>query len=139
MRKLIVALFSLVLALPLAAAERMQRLGEVDAHYSVFNSSFLKPEIAASYGLTRGKEMGVLNVSFVADGQGQLVKLTGTVTDLLGRATTLKFKETKEEQAVYYLAQFKQSTREILKFNLDVEFANGQRHNLKFNQEVFPE
>ena len=139
MRHLIVLLLSAVLALPVLAAERMQRLGEVEAHYSVFNSSFLQPEIAKASGLTRSKELGVLNLSFAQQCKGQVVKLSGTVTDLMSKTTPLTFRETKEGSAVYYLAQFKQSSREILKFKIEAEFADGQRHTLQFSQEVFPD
>ena len=31
-----------------------QRFGDYSVHYSVFNSSFIEPDIAAAYGLTRG-------------------------------------------------------------------------------------
>ena len=44
----LVSLFlCLLLSLP-ALAERKQSFGELDVHYSVFNSSFVQPEIAAA-------------------------------------------------------------------------------------------
>lgn len=57
----------------------------------------------------------------------------------MSKTTPLTFRETKEGSAVYYLAQFKQSSREILKFKIEAEFADGQRHTLQFSQEVFPD
>ncbi|MGY2498906.1 DUF4426 domain-containing protein, partial [Klebsiella pneumoniae] len=53
MRRIIPFLIALCLALP-AAAERKQSFGDLDVHYSVFNSSFLQPDIASAAGLVLG-------------------------------------------------------------------------------------
>ena len=49
MRRIIPFLIALCLALP-AAAERKQSFGDLDVHYSVFNSSFIQPDIASAAG-----------------------------------------------------------------------------------------
>ncbi|WP_165679593.1 DUF4426 domain-containing protein, partial [Metapseudomonas otitidis] len=59
MRRLIFCLFALCLSLP-AVAERKQTFGELDVHYSAFNSGFLQPDIAAAAGLVRSKTQGVV-------------------------------------------------------------------------------
>ena len=52
MRRIIPFLIALCMALP-AAAERKQSFGDLDVHYSVFNSSFLQPDIAAAAGVLK--------------------------------------------------------------------------------------
>lgn len=138
MRRFVSLFFCLLLALP-AVAERKQTFGELDVHYSVFNSSFLQPEIAAAAGLTRSKTVGVLNIAALRDGKGQAAKVSGTLKNLLGQSSELKFKQVLESGAVYYLAEFPLRQREMLTFNIQVQIGDAAPHTLTFNQEVFPD
>lgn len=138
MRTLLAACLALVLT-STAWAEQKIRSGELDIHYIVFNSSFLQPNIAQASGLERANNMAVLNVSALRDGKGEKTKVTGTVTNLLGQSTTLSFKEIDEGTAIYSIAQFPITSREMLKFDLQLLDTEQHTHSLKFNQEVFPD
>lgn len=137
MRRIIPFLIALCLALP-AVAERKQSFGELDVHYSVFNSSFIQPDIAAVAGLTRSKTLGVINVAVLKAGKSSTAVVGGEVKDLLGKSTTLSFRQVREGEAIYYLAQFPFKTREVLSFTLDVRQGETP-HRLTFNQEMFPD
>ncbi|MBP9955956.1 DUF4426 domain-containing protein [Geopseudomonas guangdongensis] len=138
MRRLTLFLLSLCLALP-AAAERLQRFGDLEVHYSVFNSSFLQPDIATAAGLTRSKTQGVLNVAVLRDGKAvPAAQVSGEVKNLLGQTQSLRFRRVTEGEAAYHLSQFKMTDREVLTFNLKVQ-EGGVSHSLTFNQEVFPD
>ena len=138
MRRFVSLVFCLLLALP-TVAERKQTFGELDVHYSVFNSSFLQPDVAAAVGLTRSKTVGVLNVAALKNGQGQAAKVSGSVKNLLGQTSELQFKQVLESGAVYYLAEFPLRQREMLTFSINVQIGDGAPHTLTFNQEVFPD
>lgn len=138
MHRLILLLFSLCLCLP-AAAERKQSFGNTDVHYSVFNSSFLQPDIAAAVGLVRSKTLGVLNVAVLDAGKPSPALVSGNVSNLLGQVTPLNFQQVREGEALYYLAQFPFSSREVLKFDLKVQDRTGAPHSFSFTQEVFPD
>ncbi|MDH0142596.1 DUF4426 domain-containing protein [Aquipseudomonas alcaligenes] len=138
MRRFVSLVFCLLLALP-AVAERKQTFGELDVHYSVFNSSFLQPDVAAAAGLTRSKTVGVLNIAALKGGQGQPAKVSGSVKNLLGQTSELQFKQVLESGAVYYLAEFPLRQREMLTFSINVQIGDGAPHTLTFNQEVFPD
>ncbi|MDD0845161.1 DUF4426 domain-containing protein [Pseudomonas sp. Gutcm_11s] len=138
MRRFASLLLCLLFALP-AFAERKQTFGELDVHYSVFNSSFLQPNIAAAAGLTRSKTVGVLNVAALKEGKGQAAKVSGTLKNLLGQTTALQFKQVLESGAVYYLAEFPLREREMLTFSINVQIGDDAPHTLTFNQEVFPD
>ena len=131
-------LMSLCLSLP-ALAEQKQSYGDLDVHYSAFNSGFLQPEIAAATGLVRSKSQGVVNVAVLKAGTASNAKVNGTVKNLLGQNTALSFKEVKEGKAIYYLAQFPFEQRETLRFTLNVTAADGVPHSFDFNQEFFPD
>lgn len=138
MRYLLALCLSFMLAFTVQA-ERKQSYGELDVHYSIFNSTFLQPNAAAAAGLNRSKNQAVLNVSMVKDGQGQKGAVNGSFQNLLGQTQTLTFSEVDEGNAVYYLAQFAISGQELLRFDLQVTDSDGKTHQLKFNQEVFPD
>jgi hypothetical protein len=138
MPRLASLLLCLLVALP-AFAERKQTFGDLDVHYSVFNSSFLQPDIAAAAGLTRSKTGGVLNVAVLKAGKGVPAKVSGQIKNLLGQTSTLSFKQVLESGAVYYLAEFQLREREILTFSLSVQVGDSAPHSFTFNQEVFPD
>ena len=138
MRRFVSLVFCLLLALP-AVAERKQTFGELDVHYSVFNSSFLQPDVAAAAGLTRSQTVGGLHIAALKDGKGQAAKVSGTLKNLLGQTSELKFKQVLESGAVYYLAEFPLRQREMLTFSIQVQIGDAAPHTLTFNQEVFPD
>ena len=138
MPRLLTLLFCLLFTLP-SVAERKQTFGELAVHYSVFNSSFLQPDIAAAVGLNRSKTVGVLNIAALKDGKGQPAKVSGSVKNLLGQTSTLQFKQVLESGAVYYLAEFPLRQREVLTFSIQVQVGDGTPNTLTFNQEVFPD
>ena len=138
MRQLIMCLLTLCLTLP-ALAERKQTFGTTDVHYSVFNSSFLQPATAAASGLVRSKAEGVITVAAIDNGKPLATQVSGQVKNLLGQLTPLTFKQIKEQNAIYYLAQFPLEDREILIFTINVKGTDGRSNSFSFNQEVFPD
>lgn len=137
MTRIVPFLIALCLALP-AAAERKQSFGDLDVHYSVFNSSFIQPDIAAASGLVRSKTQGVVNIAVLKAGKPSTAVVSGQVKDLLGKSTALEFRQVTEGNAIYYLAQFPFKTREMLSFTLDVRQGDNP-HRITFNQEMFPD
>jgi len=138
MRRLIFCLFALCLSLP-AVAERKQTFGELDVHYSAFNSGFLQPDIAAAAGLVRSKTQGVVNIAVLKAGKPSTAQVSGQVKDLLGKVTPLAFRQVSEGGAIYYLAQFPFTQREMLKFTLTVQQGDSTPHTFTFDQEFFPD
>lgn len=137
MRRIIPFLIALCMALP-AAAERKQSFGDLDVHYSVFNSSFLQPDIAAATGLSRSKTQGVVNVAVLKAGKASTAQVSGKVKNLLGQDTALTFRQISESGAIYYVAQFPFNNREVMTFTLDVR-QGDESHRITFNQEIFPD
>lgn len=138
MRRFAFLLVALCLALP-AAAERKQTFGDLDVHYSAFESTFLQPDIAAATGLVRSKQQGVLNIATLKAGQPTLARVSGEVKNLLGQVHPLDFKQVKEGEAIYYLAQFPFEQQEMLRFSLTVQVGTQAPNSFEFNQEFFPE
>ena len=138
MQRLALMLLAMCLALP-ALAEQKQTYGQLDVHYSAFNSGFLQPEVAAAVGLVRSKTQGVVNVALLQAGKASTGQVSGEVKNLLGQITPLSFKQVNEGTAIYYLAQFPFEQQEMLRFTLNVKGADGVAHSFNFNQEFFPD
>jgi hypothetical protein len=47
----------------LTVAQQSERFGPFELHYSVVNTTFLEPEVAQNYGITRGKNRAFLNLA----------------------------------------------------------------------------
>jgi hypothetical protein len=131
---------ALLLALATAPgqAEQRQSFGGWDVHYVVLPTSFLKPDIAAQYGITRGRDRALVNIS-VLDPAGvpRKVKIEGTVKNLLGQLLPLTFREVTEGDAVYYLAAVKHTHEEVLRFEISLSAAEAPPMQLKFQQKLY--
>ena len=128
--------------LGVANAEPKQRFGDYDVHYSIVNTTFLKPDVAKAYGITRGDDRFILNVGvreLLSDGSDVARKsdVTGTVFNLIHRKP-LDFKEIDERDAIYYIAQFTADNKEMLDFTLAIKPDSSQRsYKLQFNKKLY--
>lgn len=111
MYRLVVILFAIIaLQVAPANAQQSQRFGTYELHYSVVNTTFIEPDVAATYGITRGKDRAILNLSvrehLPGGGDvGRSMQLKGTTRDLLQKQEVLEFQEVKEGPAIYYIAE----------------------------------
>ncbi|MFC3152030.1 DUF4426 domain-containing protein [Litoribrevibacter euphylliae] len=126
-------------------AEQKQVFGDYEVHYSAFNSAFLQPKIAESYGIQRSKYRGVVNITVLkkgADGSTTPVRafIKGKVKNLIEQTNNLNFRPIIESDAIYHIAEFKISTEDTLTFNLDVQpDPNKPALVVSFRQAVYPE
>lgn len=122
------------------AAEQMKSLGNWDVHYIAFTSTFLTPDIARAYGISRSRYNGVVNISILdhKTQAAQALAVTGEATNLLGVSKKLEFKEIREQQAIYYLAVI--PFREGEQYRLKVNLQQGNRtETLKFQHKFMVE
>ena len=136
-------LLGVVSALMMSAvqADQVTQFGDYQLHYNTFESTFLTPEIAHQYGLTRTKGQALLNVAVTTQSQGELPQsqralVSANVKNLLGQIVSLSFITIEEGDTVYYLAPFTKTDDEILKFTVNAKLSadsapmtvNFQRH-----------
>ncbi|QNF16321.1 DUF4426 domain-containing protein [Aeromonas jandaei] len=129
-------LLALLMTLPLRA-EQMKELDPWQVHYNAFNSSFLTPEVAKTYGLERSRYNGIINIA-VQDKQGkaQAVSVTGEAKNLTGTIRNLSFQEVKEGDAIYYLATLPYRNEDTYQFTLKI-MGGGQQQILTFQQTFY--
>lgn len=97
--------------------------GEYQVHYSIFSSSFLRPEIAEQYDLTRSQGIGIINIAIMKrDGEGTAKTVAGQVEGQVyndvQQAAYLGFRRVSEGKDVYYLAQFQYNNGELMTFQI---------------------
>lgn len=112
--KLTALFIAFALLAPISQAQQSEMFGPYELHYSVVNTTFLQPKVAATYGITRGEKHAILNLAVrehLNGGQGgeteaRLMKLKGKTWDLI-QNQALEFQQIKEGPAIYYIAPFK--------------------------------
>ena len=106
-----------------AVAQPSQMFGPFELHYSVVNTTFLEPKVAAAYGITRGEKRAILNLAVrehLVDGgdEARSMLIKGRTWDLI-QNQFLEFQEIREGPAIYYIAQFKFINEEWRFFEAD--------------------
>lgn len=103
-----------------------ERFGDYTVHYSVFNSTFLQPEVAQAYNLVRARDQVLVNVSVNKrqDGSTTLglpAEISGFASNLMQQRQRLDFIEISEGDATYYIAPVKHTNEETYNFTISVD------------------
>ncbi|MRI31578.1 DUF4426 domain-containing protein [Endozoicomonas sp. OPT23] len=122
-----------------------KRFGDYEVSFSAFPSTFLTPEVAKAAKLKRGPKTGLVNIAVrnvKKSEAGKAVKATfegSKSINIIGQQAGLKFKEINEgENAIYYLADFRYSHEEEIRFEISVKPEGSKRtHNFKFRQQFY--
>ena len=110
-------------------AQQSERFDQFELHYSIVYTTFLTAEIAAKFGIPRGKDKAMLTLSVrdaeAGDIEGRPMEIEGRTWDLI-TGGNMKVKEVKEGRATYYLVPFEFLDREyrFFEFTFTPEGAN---------------
>lgn len=132
----------LVLAVADARADGSKSFGDYEVHYSVFTSTFIKPEVAGSYNIVRGKDRALINIAVRkreanGDTRAEAAAISGNSSDLI-HTTPLQFREIREQGAIYYLAELRFYDRELRTFTLDIQpQSSAETFTLKFSKKLY--
>ena len=122
-------------------AQQSQIFGPYELHYSVVNSTFLAPEVAATYGIVRGNKRAILTLAVREEmapaGETLSMLLQGRTWDLI-QNQNLEFLEIREGKAVYYIAQFKHINEEWRFFEMDFRPEGAdETYTFKFKHQLY--
>ncbi|MEH6466689.1 MAG: DUF4426 domain-containing protein [Porticoccus sp.] len=123
-----------------ADSKPYKEFGDYKVFYSSFNSSFILPEIASAYNITRGKDKGLVNIAVLQGGKagGTTALVKGTVSNMLAQQQVLNFFEVREGDTVYYLAPFEFDNEDSLTFKIQVQSdPNKPSHSLSFQNKFY--
>jgi hypothetical protein len=127
----------------LSGTETSKDFGDYVVHFNALSTEQLTPQVASQYGIVRSKNRAILNVSILRkQTQGLGTAVSGSVSasaiNLTGQLKNLTFREIKEGQAIYYIAQFAVADEETLIFSIDVTPINeSSRFSVRFKKQFF--
>jgi len=137
---------SMLLALTLclagvARAQQSEMFGPYELHYSVVNTTFLEPKVAATYGITRGEKRAILNLAVrehLSEGtEARTMLIQGRTWDLI-QNQDLSFQEIREGSAIYYIAEFKFINEEWRFFEVDFRPEGAtETYTFKFKHQLY--
>lgn len=126
-----------------ANAEQKETVGNFDIHYMALGSTFLTPSIAKSYGIKRSSYTGIINIAVLDISETNKpavpVEITGVANNLLDARINLTFKEIREGDAIYYIAEVPYRDDQEINFNIAIKYGNQLNTNLQFKQKFYVE
>ncbi|GIU11948.1 DUF4426 domain-containing protein [Shewanella morhuae] len=140
----LLAIFALTASLcGVANAEQKETIGNFDIHYMALGSTFLTPSIAKSYGIQRSSYRGIINIAVLDNSETNKpavpVEITGVANNLLDARINLTFKEIREGDAIYYIAEIPYRDDQEINFNIAIKHSNQLNTNLQFKQKFYVE
>ena len=100
MKRLYFTVLLIMLNGPILQADPSTKYNDFEVHHTIFNSMFLNPAIASKYGLRRGENLGVINISVLGK-EGHVSRpISGSYKNLLGQQFGLSFRKLVDENAV---------------------------------------
>jgi hypothetical protein len=139
------AILALLFCLSANAQIGSEQFGEYTVHYSVFNSTFIKPDIAETYGLVRARNRALINVSVTKTENGATTLglpavVRGRAANLLQQQQELDFVEFSEGGATYYIATLRHSHEETFHITVQVQPEPGARQfEVRFPRTLYVE
>ena len=119
-------------------AEQVHRFAGHEVHYIIIPTTFLESEIAAQYDVARARNRALINVSILDDNKEAVTgSVSGSSSNLLGQTQYFEFRQVREGDAIYYLAELLHSDQELHRVTLEVALDTGQKDQIKFNQKMY--
>ena len=145
-RSLFVMVSGMLLGLLLAAGSSQANEVEFDryvVHYTVVNTTFLSPEVARAYNLRRSSSRALVNVVIMKrEGNGiETVpgNVSGQAVNLNRQVRRLSFREVRDGDAFYHLAEVPVRPGEVLDFDLRVTAQDSDEvMPVRFRQTFYP-
>ena len=141
LRKFLTLLLCLGSLAGVAQAEQKQTVGQFDIHYMALGSTFLTPSIAKSYGIERSRYTGIINIAVLdtsEEGNPAVpVEISGLANNLIDARMQLKFREIREGDAIYYIAEVPYRDDQEINFQILIKHSNELNTTLAFKQKFY--
>ncbi|ABE55964.1 conserved hypothetical protein [Shewanella denitrificans OS217] len=125
----------------LANAEQKQKVGNYDIHYMALSSTFITPAIAKTYGIERSRYTGLVNITVLDASQEHMpavaVEISGLANNLLDARIELEFKEIREGDSIYYIAQVPYRDDQEINFDISIKYNSKLNTSVKFKQKFY--
>jgi len=137
-------LLAMILLPSAAAAQKAREFDDYVVHYSAFTADTLNPEVARNYDIRRSPGRAVLNIVVMRKEGDKTVPVRADIqasaVNLNQQSKRFRLREEQEGEAIYYLADFAVSHKEVLDFTLSVTPEGTSRElDVEFRQQFFTE
>ena len=137
-------LLLLTLLSPLSVlAENSQDFGDYVIHYNALATDMLPPAVARDYHITRSQNRGMLNITILkkvlgSPGQPVHARVEASAKNLAGQDRSIRMREIREGNAIYYIGEFGVANEETLKFSVRAR-PQGERdfYTVEFSQDFY--
>jgi len=126
-----VTLILLVCCLSNLAFSAEKKVDGYIVHYNAFASDFLSPDIANAYGITRSRNVALLNITVLREDESG----TRTSVDASIKATATNL--STDAGAIYHIAEFKIINQETINFSIIAHDQEKQITSIEFTQQFF--
>jgi hypothetical protein len=112
-------------------------------HHNAISTDTLSPEIASQYHIQRSKYRGLLNVSVIQSVPGTTGKpmeaiVMAKATNIRGQMISIPMRKIVEQDAIYYIGEFRIADQETLNFEVSVKPRGETRfQKVKLSQQFF--
>ncbi|MBB1439457.1 DUF4426 domain-containing protein [Shewanella sp. SG41-4] len=124
-----------------AHAEQKLQVGHFDIHYMALSSTFITPQIAKTYGIERSGYNGLVNITVLntnLEGNPAIpVEISGIANNLIDARITLDFKEIREGNSIYYIAEVPYRDDQEVNFTIAIKHGNQLNTSLNFKQKFY--
>lgn len=123
------------------------RAGDHTVYYNAMPTTRLTPEVARAAGVTRSASRALVNIAVrrhdgVDDAMGEPVRarVSVEVRNEVGQLQTLRMREVREADAIYYLGEARYTDLGVLDFQVEA-LVDGEATPIRtrFEQQFFPE
>ena len=124
-----------------AQAQQSETFGQYEVHYSTLNTNQLTPQVAQAFGIQRAGTQAMLNISVIHRETGETVaaEVRARASNLNNQLRNLDMRELREQEAVYYIGQFRIYDEELLRFEVQIqpEGRVGPAFQLNFQKQFY--
>jgi hypothetical protein len=137
-------LVGLALLLPFSVnAENSKDFGDFVIHYNAMATDMVPPEVARKYRITRSQNRGMINITLLkkvlsSPGQPVHARVEVNARNLAGQGRTIRMREIREGNAIYYLGEFGVANEETLNFDVRARPQGSQETvEVSFSQDFY--
>ena len=142
--RIISLLAGLLLLLPLAVhAENSKTFGQYVIHFNALATDVLPPQVARQYRITRSRNRGMINITVLKNilgspGQPVHAQVEVSARNLVGQGRTIRVREIRDGNAIYYIGEFGVANEETLKFKVTARPQGSQESvEVEFSQDFY--
>jgi hypothetical protein len=116
-----------------------ETFGDHVVHFNAQSTTMLSPDVARAFGIRRSEKRAMLNIAVQRQaGTAVSAEVAVQASNLLGQQKSMKVRELREGEAIYYIGELGIANEEIVSFTVSVRPEGvDQPYEFKFRQQFY--